>query len=302
LTTLSRDTLRVWERRYGFPKPIRLNDGSRVYPDAQVRTLRLLADVIQRGYRPSDVVGRSEAELKRLAPWSARALASPASEGPFDAARIVTMVVHDEVTLLRQTVRRAALFLGASAFVTEFAYPALSAIGDAWEERSAGVRHEHVLTEIIRGQLHVLRMGYDDESNRPSMCLATLPGELHSVGIELVALFLAAHGVNPIVVGASTPREEIAAAARAYHTSAIGLSAVCEPPPEHREHVRWIVANRPTGCEVIVGGNGADTLAGRGVAIVKTWGELERVAVDLRLHHDRRSSGMASRAVSSRRA
>jgi hypothetical protein len=261
----------------------------------------LLADVIQRGYRPSDVVGRSEAELKRLAPWSARALAGPAPEGPFDSTRIVTMVVHDEITLLRRTVRRAALFLGASAFVTEFAYPALAAIGDAWEARSAGVRHEHVLTEIIRGQLHVLRTGYDDESNRPSMCLATLPGELHALGVELVALFLAAHGVNPVVLGASTPREEITAAARAYRSGAIGLSAVCEPPPEHREHVRWIVTNRPAGCEVIVGGSGADTLAGRGVAVVKTWADLERVAVKLRLHHDRRSNVGASRRTSNPR-
>ena len=41
-TGLGKDTLRVWERRYGFPKPERDAQGERAYPLAQVQRLRLL--------------------------------------------------------------------------------------------------------------------------------------------------------------------------------------------------------------------------------------------------------------------
>ena len=41
-TGLAKDTLRVWERRYGFPQPDRDANGERVYPLVQVDKLRLL--------------------------------------------------------------------------------------------------------------------------------------------------------------------------------------------------------------------------------------------------------------------
>ena len=39
-TGLSKDTLRVWERRYGFPVPDRDVNGERLYPADQVERLR----------------------------------------------------------------------------------------------------------------------------------------------------------------------------------------------------------------------------------------------------------------------
>ena len=41
-TGLSKDTLRVWERRYGFPNPVRDALGERLYPVEQVERLRLI--------------------------------------------------------------------------------------------------------------------------------------------------------------------------------------------------------------------------------------------------------------------
>ena len=41
-TGLSKDTLRVWERRYGFPAPMRDRFGERLYPLEQVDRLRLI--------------------------------------------------------------------------------------------------------------------------------------------------------------------------------------------------------------------------------------------------------------------
>jgi hypothetical protein len=41
-TGISKDLLRAWERRYGFPAPLRDLSGERVYPAEQVQRLRLL--------------------------------------------------------------------------------------------------------------------------------------------------------------------------------------------------------------------------------------------------------------------
>ena len=56
-TGISVDTVRVWERRYGKPKPVRLPSGHRRYTDAQIRWLRRVAEALAHGNRPSKVQG-----------------------------------------------------------------------------------------------------------------------------------------------------------------------------------------------------------------------------------------------------
>jgi len=46
-TGIGRDTLRVWERRYGFTDPVRNEKGERSYPEIQLRRL------LDHGVRPA---------------------------------------------------------------------------------------------------------------------------------------------------------------------------------------------------------------------------------------------------------
>ena len=56
-TGLAKDTLRVWEKRYGFPRPDRDASGDRLYSAAQVQRLKLIARLLDAGMRPGKVVG-----------------------------------------------------------------------------------------------------------------------------------------------------------------------------------------------------------------------------------------------------
>jgi hypothetical protein len=55
-TGLSKDTLRVWERRYGFPTPGRDANGERQYAPAQVRRLAQIKRLMDRGHRPGKLM------------------------------------------------------------------------------------------------------------------------------------------------------------------------------------------------------------------------------------------------------
>lgn len=52
-TGIPADTLRIWERRYGFPKPERTPGGSRVYTDEDVARLQLVNRALARCARRS---------------------------------------------------------------------------------------------------------------------------------------------------------------------------------------------------------------------------------------------------------
>src|SRR5690349_8741470 len=66
-TALPRATLRIWERRYGFPAPLRDDRDERVYPADQVEQLRLMRELVEQGYRPAKLVAAGAAEIARLA-------------------------------------------------------------------------------------------------------------------------------------------------------------------------------------------------------------------------------------------
>lgn len=77
-TGLSKDVLRVWERRYGFPVPARDGHGERSYPAEQVARLRIIKRLLDQGHRPGRLVATSPAELDALA---GRLSAFPAARG-----------------------------------------------------------------------------------------------------------------------------------------------------------------------------------------------------------------------------
>src|SRR5438128_9178721 len=66
-TGIAKERLRIWERRYGFPRPARSAGGERLYDAAGLARLRLVKQLVDRGYRPGDVIERSEPELRALA-------------------------------------------------------------------------------------------------------------------------------------------------------------------------------------------------------------------------------------------
>mgnify|MGYP000750619079 CR=1 FL=1 len=65
-TGLSKDVLRMWERRYGFPVPERDANGERLYPADQVEKLRMIRRLLDHGRRPARVVGASVEELSAM--------------------------------------------------------------------------------------------------------------------------------------------------------------------------------------------------------------------------------------------
>jgi DNA-binding transcriptional MerR regulator len=64
-TGLSEDTLRMWERRYGFPTPLRdASGGHRRYPEEQVERLRRVKALVDDGFRPGKVVRASNVKVE----------------------------------------------------------------------------------------------------------------------------------------------------------------------------------------------------------------------------------------------
>ncbi len=236
-TGIAADTLRVWERRYGFPKPERRPGGSRIYSEQDIARLRLLARALDAGFRPSEVVPLSFADVTRLvdasiadapAPVAAsdaarsRSARPPYVGSPVDAALVALRA--DDLVGLRAVLRAAAIALGPRTFVTDVAHPLALRVGELWAQGLLEVRHEHLASACLTSQLHLLLGALDDGVRSPTVLLATLSGEPHVLGLDMVGVYLAASLAAPHLLGADTPPAQITEAARAFAVDVVGIS------------------------------------------------------------------------------
>ncbi len=279
LTGVAADTLRMWERRYGFPKPERTSAGVRAYSSAEIDRLRLVARALREGYRPGEAIGKPPEVLREALDRSVELAEQDVPRTP-KVEELVEALKNDDADDVRKKMRQAVATLGPLSFVTDVAAPLVSSVGTAWEAGELGVRHEHLLAATLSTQLRLLLSTYEDSATGPVVLLTTLPGELHGIGIEMVALYLAMGGATPRLLGVDAPVEEISSAAQALGARAVGISiSVGAPPVETAAHLRDLLRLLPDDFEVWLGGSGATNvrLTGARTRRVQTWAELDAV-------------------------
>jgi len=218
-TGISPDTLRMWERRYGRPVPVRLPSGHRRYTGEQVAWLRRVAEALAIGHRPGAVVCAPEGELAELLAGGRQV----AADDP-DLSRLIEHVRHFEGEALTRELLEAWNGLGPNRFLSERVSPLLTAIGRDWADGKLDVRHEHYASELIADLLRTLRAGLARSSDGPTVILATLRDELHGLGLQMCALVCSLQGVRPRILGVGTPNDEITAAAHEVRADAVAIS------------------------------------------------------------------------------
>jgi len=276
LSGISADTLRMWERRYGFPKPTRNEKGNRLYSAEDVDRLVLISRAMQAGYRPGEVVAKRKRELEKLLADSAKAPAALVREEG-DIAEILRDVAADQVASARQRLRQLALTLGPRAFVVDVAAPLVEQTGLAWAGGRIEVRHEHLLSEMLASQLRLSMAAYEDQGGSPVIVLATLPQEHHRLGLDMVAVYLASMGADVRMLGPNTPADQIARTAASQRAPVIAVSvSIHADVAASSEYVAWLAAEIGAERELWVGGAGARHLAlgAHNVRLVATWDAL----------------------------
>lgn len=286
-TAIPVDTIRTWERRYGFPVAERKPSGHRVYPLATVARLRRIAQAIAHGHRAAEVLPASESSLEALldsmpprvtTATSPRPIAStPRSISPSDSGEMLAAVKAFDTERLKRSFQQEWARLGPLEFLEQRAAPFLTAVGDAWADGTVDVRHEHFGSSVLGDFLGAVRQPLDDRATGPVAALATLPGELHGLGLQMSALVFALAGWRALVLGVDTPVEEITALAREARVTAVALSCVQPRSRKGTALVKSLRRRLPRHIAMIIGGAGAPSADGqRGIEIMSDLASLDR--------------------------
>lgn len=258
-TGLSKDTLRVWERRYGFPNPDRDAFGERIYPLEQVDRLRVIRRLMDVGHRPGKIIGLDMQELQALADTATSLAAGRRPESEIDLhpdiAHLLDVTKTHDVDELRRQLGQRLLRLGLARFVTELVAPLTQKIGDAWSRGQLEIYEEHLFTESMQVVLRSAISTIPQPGSRPRVLLTTFPTEPHGMGLLMVEALLALEGCRCVSLGTQTPIWDIVLASTAQQIDIVALSfSPVMNPNQVVDGLTELRAKLPRSVEIWAGG------------------------------------------------
>lgn len=257
-TGLSKDLLRMWERRYGFPSPQRDQHGERLYTAAEIERLRLIKRLIDRGFRPGKLFASDPESLECL-------LAEPTTtQTPSvieDWNGYLDLLRQGDISGLRDALQQQLMRQGLQSFVLDTAAPLSVAVGEAWMQGQIRIHEEHVYSEQLKSLLRQ-SMAVLGERGRPTLLLTTVPDEEHGLGLLLAEVLFMLEGARCISLGTRTPLLDIVDAATHHSVDVVALSfSMSFPPRQAAIQLKELRDYMPASIELWIGGAGTERIA-----------------------------------------
>jgi DNA-binding transcriptional MerR regulator/methylmalonyl-CoA mutase cobalamin-binding subunit len=221
-TGLSKDVLRMWERRYGFPKPGRDENGERQYAPGDIARLKAIKRLMDVGMRPGRLIAHSLDELNALAESRVAPRREPLA--PALEREVLSLLQSHDMAQLQHTIANLLMKQGLQRFVLESLTQLNRAVGDAWMRGELQVFEEHLYTEQLQAALRIAINAFPRQSGVPRVLLTTFPNEPHGLGLLMVEALLVPEGAQCISLGPQTPLEDIRRAAIAHKANILALS------------------------------------------------------------------------------
>jgi MerR family transcriptional regulator, light-induced transcriptional regulator len=231
-TGLPRATVRIWERRYGFPAPQRDERGERLYPADQVAQLKLMRQLIDQGLRPAKLIAAGAAEIRRLAGQGNGEAAAARPRGAIQLLRLLRE--HDAIAVKQELEARLAR-MGLARFAGVELASLNTQVGDAWMSGELQIHEEHLYSDCVYEVLRaaIAQPGRAMRPEAPRVVLTTFPQEPHGLGLLMAQAMFALEGCATISLGVRLPVDQIVSAARAYQADLVGLSFTGSLNPAH---------------------------------------------------------------------
>ena len=283
-TGIGKDTLRIWERRYGFPQPGRDAYGERSYSLEQVEKLRVIKRLLDQGHRPGRIVAQPVEALQRLSQGQSGTPQKMAMPGTTPELRdFMACILGHDAEGLRRKLHQAVVAMGHFRFVTELVAPLNTMVGDGWMRGELQIFEEHLYTECITSVLRqaINNIPHPGPDNQPKVLLTTFPQESHGLGLLMAECLLALEGCRCISLGTQTPLRDIVLGVQAHQVDVIALSFSISLNPNHvLDGLSELRRQLPDTVEIWAGGR-CPVLHRRALPGVVTLGPLEDIPAQI---------------------
>ena len=135
--------------------------------------------------------------------------------------------------------------------------PAINEVGDFFDKGKYFLPQLIAGAEAMKTAIEYLEPLLEQTSGKkemPVVVIATVEGDIHDIGKNLVALMLKNYGFKVIDLGKDVPKEQIIEAAKEHHASVIALSALMTTTMQEMKEVIAYAREQKVEAKIIIGG------------------------------------------------
>lgn len=215
LTGIKSHTIRKWEQRYCFLKPMRTETNIRYYSDEMLRKLLNISVLLRHGYRISAIDEMTDAEVNQRV--NEVVLSSGSAHADVIDA-LLAATIHMKEAEFEHIFRNQILRNGLLRTLVEVIYPFLNHVGVFWGTSKLIPAQEHFITNLIRHKLIASIEMLPQPAEQAKRILLFLPeGEYHEVGLLLSYYIAKDLGFRVFYLGQNVPLENVEESARISH-------------------------------------------------------------------------------------
>ncbi len=135
--------------------------------------------------------------------------------------------------------------------------PALNIVGDGFEKKTVYLPQLLMSAEAAKASFEIIKESTIASESSDSKCaivLATVKGDIHDIGKNIVKLLLENYGYKIIDLGKDVPPQEILDAAIKFNAKYVGLSALMTTTVPAMEETIKLLRGKHPNCKILVGG------------------------------------------------
>ena len=259
-------TLRVWERRYGFPDAGRTAGGHRLYSENEVSRLRWVKSTIDEGMQTSQAIKalrkhERDGRILSLETSMSGSLAQPAQEGSsLDTyhKRLIGALINNELDKADLLLGEVLALYSMDQLVLDVIGPALADLGEEWSTGRITVATEHLASAFLRQRLIVWQTaGPSTHPIRP-VVLACAPDEWHEISLLMLGVLLRRRRWPVAYLGQAVPLPDLAKFVRDIRPPVVITVAMTEKPARELHNLgKWLPEAVKTGRPVVAYGGRA---------------------------------------------
>lgn len=146
---------------------------------------------------------------------------------------------------------------GAKALLDEVLLPAINEVGELFDKGKYFLPQLIASAEAMKTGIEYMEpllLQANTDQEMPTVVIATVEGDIHDIGKNLVALMLKNYGFHVIDLGKDVPKETIIAEAKKHNAQVIALSALMTTTMQQMRHVIAYAKQQQVNAKIIVGG------------------------------------------------
>jgi len=209
LTGIKSHTLRIWEQRYGIPKPKRTKTNIRYYDDDDLKLLLNVSLLNRQGYKISKITALSKTEMEELV----LSYSMECDDTTVQVDCLMSAMFNLDESAFERLLSTHLMKQGLESTLMDLFFPFLNRIGNLWLAGQVNPAFEHFFSNLVRQKVIVAidAQSAARKKDGKTFVLYLVKGELHELGLLFANYMVRSEGHHTIYLGQNLPCTELKA-------------------------------------------------------------------------------------------